>query len=126
MYKQEIKVGLMVNPKANNLEIAEQIGIHRNTVSRMLKEISKENELAIRERWKMLLNDMTDIADAKREQLARLWYDVYWIQSQRKPSQLAVISKLDWQIQKDLYRMHLEYMGQYGGPSTLVQVNVGR
>jgi len=122
LYKQEIRSLLLVDPKIDNLHLAEQIGLHRNTVSRMLNEIKSENELVMRERWKMLLNDVTADAEFKSNELNRLWHDAYW-SSMRNPTQLVAITKANWAILKDLYRMHLEYMGQYGGPKTLVQVN---
>jgi hypothetical protein len=124
LYKQQIRSILLTQPKANNLVIAKKTGLHRNTVSRMLGEIKSENELAMRDRWKMLLNDVTKIADFRSEELDKLWQDAYWSSSRYKPAQLVAITKANWTILKDLYRMHLEYMGVQGSPTTLVQVNV--
>jgi len=124
LYKQQIKSILLVNPKTDNLSIANQTGLHRNTVSRMLEEIRNENDEAMRERWKMLLNDVTEIAKLRNIELNQLWRDSYWSSCQYRPGQLVAINKANWSILKDLYRMHLEYMGQWGNPKTLIQINV--
>lgn len=122
--KQNIRSLIVSRPKINNLELASETGVHRNTVTKLLKEISKENEVAIKERWKFLLNDVTEIAQAKQAALEKLWMDSYWSTSRSKPTQLVAIIREDWKIQKDLYRMHLEYMGIRERPTSLLQVNI--
>ncbi len=114
------------NPKVNNIEIADKIGIHRNTVTKLLGEISIENEEWVKERWKMLLNDVTEIADKRNTELNRLWAHSYRSLSYSRPSQLVAISKANWMILKDLYRMHLEYMGVREAPTSLIQVNIAK
>jgi hypothetical protein len=124
LYKQQIKSILLARPKTDNLSLADQTGLHRNTVSRMLEEIRNENDVAMRERWKILLNDVTDIAKERSRELGQLWHDSYWSSCQYRPAQLVAINKVNWLILKDLYRMHLEYIGQWGSPKSLVQINI--
>jgi hypothetical protein len=122
--KQTIRGLIISRPKINNLELASETGIHRNTVTKLLEEISKENEVAVQERWKFLLNDVTEIAKARNTELNKLWAEAYWPLSHSRPSQLVAISKMNWIILKDLYRMHLEYMGIRESPKILVQMNL--
>jgi predicted transcriptional regulator len=122
--KQTIRGLIVSKPKINNLELASETGIHRNTVTKLLREISRENEVAVRERWKFLLNDTTEIAQARQVALERLWSDSYWSMSRSKPAQLVAVLKENWRIQKDLYRMHLEYIGIRENPKVLVQMNL--
>ncbi len=124
LYKQQIKSLLLAQPKINNLVIAKETGLHRNTVSRMLEEIKNENEIVTRERWKLLLNDVTEIAQSRNKELNQLWSDSYWSLCHSRPLQLVAITKANWMILKDLYRMHVEYMGLYGSPKTLVQISI--
>lgn len=126
MYKQSIKSIIASNPKANNVDIAEKIGIHRNTVAKLLGEISIENEKWVNERWKMLLNDVTEIGFKKSEELDLLFMNSYRQLYHSKPAQLAQVSKTNWSIIKDLYKMHLEYMGIRQAPKSLIQVNITR
>ncbi len=126
IYKQDIRTMIASNPKVNNIEIADKIGIHRNTVTKLLGEISIENEEWVKERWKMLLNDVTEIADKRNTELNRLWAHSYRSLSYSRPSQLVAISKANWMILKDLYRMHLEYMGVREAPTSLIQVNIAK
>ncbi len=124
IYKQSIKRLMAAKPGINNLEIASQIGVHRNTATKLLEEIRKENDILIKERWKKLLNDVTEIACIRNKELNQLWADSYRSLSYSRPSQLVSISKANWLILKDLYRMHLEYMGIREAPKSLIQVNV--
>jgi len=124
IYKQDIRTLIASNPKVNNIEIADKIGVHRNTVTKLLEEMQIENEKWVKERWKMLLNDVTEIADKRNTELNRLWVDSYRFLCYSRPSQLASISKTNWMILKDLYRMHLEYMGIREAPKSLIQVNI--
>lgn len=126
MYKQSIKTLIASNPRVNNIEIADKIGVHRNTVTKLLEEIRIENEKWVKERWKKLLNDVTDIAGIRNKELNQLWTDSYRTLSYSRPSQLVTISKANWMILKDLYRMHLEYMGIRENPKSLVQVNISK
>lgn len=126
MYKQSIRGLIASNPKVNNIEIANKIGIHRNTVTKLLEEIRIENEKWVKKRWKMLLNDVTEIADSKNTELNKLWIDSYRSLYYSRPSQLATVSKASWMIIKDLYRMHLEYMGIREAPKSLIQVNIAK
>ena len=122
--KQTIRGLIVSRPKINNLELASETGIHRNTVTKLLGEISKENEVAVKERWKFLLNDTTDIAQRHQIELEKLWLESYWSMSHSKPAQLVAVLKEDWKIQKDIYRMHLEYIGIRENPTSLFQVNI--
>lgn len=122
--KQTIRGLIVSRPKINNLELASETGIHRNTVTKLLGEISKENEVAVKERWKFLLNDTTDIAQRHQIELEKLWHESYWSMSHSKPAQLVAVLKEDWKIQKDIYRMHLEYIGIRENPTSLFQVNI--
>lgn len=124
LYKQQIKSLLMVEPRIDNLTIADRTGLHRNTVSRMLNEIRLENEKATRERWKFLLNDVTEIAQIRNEELNHLWADSYWTASRSNPAALVAINRANWSMLKDLYRIHLEYLGLGGNPKSLVQINI--
>lgn len=124
MYKQSIRTLIASNPRVNNIEIADKVGVHRNTVTKLLEEIRVENDKWVKERWKMLINDVTEIAQLESKSLNRLWEDSYRSLYYSRPSQLVAISKANWMILKDLYRMHLEYMGVKQNPKTLVQVNV--
>lgn len=121
--KQTIRSLIISRPKINNLELAGETGIHRNTVTKLLEEIRKENEIAVSERWKFLLNDVTEIAKTRNLELNKLWAESYWSMSHSRPSQLVAISKMNWLILKDLYRMHLEYMGIRESPKSLIQIN---
>jgi len=111
-------------PGINNLELAAEIGIHRNTVTKLLEEIRVENEEWVKKRWKMLLNDVTSSAQLRNKDLNKLWFDSYPSLHYSRPSQLVAIAKANWMIVKDLYRMHLECMGVRQDPKTLIQVNV--
>ena len=122
--KQTIRGLIVSRPKINNLELASETGIHRNTVTKLLQEISKENEVAVKERWKFLLNDVTRIAEAREVELDKLWAESYWSMSHSRPSQLVAISKANWTMLKDLYRMHLEYMGIREHTISFLQVNM--
>lgn len=124
--KQSIRSLIASNPKINNTELASEIGVHRNTVTKLLEEIRIENEKWVKKRWKKLLNDVTDIAGIRNEELNQLWTDSYRSLSYSQPSQLVTISKANWMILKDLYRMHLEYMGIRQDPKSLIQVNIGK
>ncbi len=120
MYKQSMRSLVAARPKISNVQLANELGLHRNTVARLLGEIKTERAQWVDERWKMLLNDITEIAQYRRGELNKLWADTYW---RSKPSQLVAIAKMNWTIQKDLYRYHLEYMGIRENPKTMVQVN---
>lgn len=126
IYKQIIKSLMAAKPGINNLELAAEIGIHRNTVAKLLEEIRGENEKWVKERWRKLLNDVTDIAGIRNKELNQLWVDSYRSLSCSRPSQLVSISKANWMILKDLYRMHLEYMGIRQEPKSLIQVNIDK
>lgn len=126
MYKQSIRSLIASNPKVNNIEIADKIGVHRNTVTKLLEEIRIENEKWVKERWKMLLNDVTEIAEMRSTELNRLWADSYRSLYYSHPSQLVAVSRANWMILKDLYRMHLEYMGIREAPKSLIQVNIAK
>lgn len=126
LIKQAINGLIVSNPKINNLELAREMGIHRNTVTKLLEEIRKENEIIIKKRWKLLLNDVTEIADNKITELNRLWVDSYRTNTYSRPSQLVTITKANWMILKDLYRLHLEYAGVRESPKSLVQVNISK
>ena len=126
MYKQSIRALIGSNPKVNNIEIASKIGVHRNTVTKLLEEIRLENEKWVKGRWKMLINDVTSIAQSESKSLNRLWSDSYPSLYYSRPSQLVAISKANWMILKDLYRFHLEYMGIHQDPKSLVQVNINK
>lgn len=125
MYKQSIKGLVVVRPKITNMEIADELGIHRNTVTKLLDEVRAENAEWVNKRWKRLLNDVTEIAQHKDKQLSKLWDDSYW-SGTRRPSQLVAITKASWIITKELYRLHLEYMGIRENPNSLVQINFSR
>ncbi|MGB4966236.1 MAG: hypothetical protein WBO77_03970 [Microgenomates group bacterium] len=124
IYKQEIKGLMIAKPGINNSELAVEIGIHRNTVTKLLEEIRIENEIWVRERWKMLLNDVTVDTQLQIKELGKLWHDSYPSLHYSRPSQLVSISKMRWVLLKDLYRMHLEYMGIRQTPNALLQVNI--
>lgn len=124
MYKQTIKALIASNPKVNNIEIADKIGVHRNTVTKLLEEIRLENEKLVKERWKMLINDVTSIAQSESKSLSHLWEESYKSLYYSRPSQLVIISKAKWMILKDLYRFHLEYMGIHESPKSLTQINI--
>lgn len=126
LHKQSIRALIAFDPKVNNIEIANKIGVHRNTVSKLLEEIRIENEKWIKERWTKLLNDVTDIAGIRNQELNQLWADSYRSLSYSHPSQLVAISKANWMILKDLYRFHLEYIGIRQDPKSLVQINIGK
>lgn len=126
MHKQSIRTLIASNPKVNNTEIAEKVGIHRNTVTKLLEEIRAENDKWTKERWKMLINDVTLVAQSESGSLSRLWEDSYRSLSYSRPSQLVTISKARWMILKDLYRMQLEYMGIRENPKSLVQINIAK
>lgn len=51
IYKQTIRTLMVAKPGINNLELSNEIGIHRNTVRKLLNEIKTENEIAVKERW---------------------------------------------------------------------------
>lgn len=124
IYKQTIRSFMVAKPGINNLELASEIGIHRNTITKLLEEIRIENERLIKERWTMLLNDVTDDARIRQCELNALWVDAYHFLQDCKPAQLVDITKANWQITKDLYRFHLEYMGIRQDPKSLVQINL--
>ena len=124
--KQSIRNLIAINPRINNIELAREIGIHRNTVTKLLEEIRIENDKWLKERWKKLINDVTDIAGTRNRELNQLWDDSYRSLSYSRPSQLVAISRANWMILKDLYRMHLEYMGIREAPKSLVQVNISK
>lgn len=124
IYKQTIRNLIAAKPGINNSELASMVGLHRNTITKLLEEIRAENEKWVKERWIKLLNDVTDIAGIRNKELNQLWIDSYRSLSYSRPSQLVTISKANWMILKDLYRMHLEYMGIREGPKSLVQVNI--
>lgn len=126
IYKQSIRSLIASNPKVNNIDIANKIGVHRNTVTKLLEEIRVENEKWVKERWKMLLNDVTEIAQSESKSLNRLWNDSYGSLYYARPSQLVAISRANWRILKDLYRMHLEYMGIHEDPKSLIQININK
>jgi len=121
--KQTIKALIASNPKVNNIEIADKIGVHRNTVTKLLEEIRIENEQWAKERWKMFLNDVTEIAFKRSSHLDKLWADSY-VFCRSRPSQMASITKANWMILKELYRLHLEYIGIREAPKSLIQVNI--
>lgn len=123
IYKQTIRTLIASNPKINNIAIAGVTGLHRNTVTKLLEEIRSENDKWVKDRWKMLLNDVTDTAGTKITELNKLWADSYCYS---RPLQMVAISKASWTILKDLYRMHLEYMGIRQTPKALVQVNISK
>lgn len=126
LLKQNIRNLIVSQPKINNLELSYETGVHRNTITKLLDEIRKENEIIVQERWKLLLNDVTEIAENRRSELNKLYSESYLAMSHSKPSQLVAISKMNWNILKDLYRMHLQYIGIKDNPSTLVQVNINK
>lgn len=123
MIKQDIKSLVAARPRLSNIDIASELGIHRNTVSRLLDEVRVENAKWVNERWKMLLNDVTNDTQEQLRQLNQLYQDSYW-SGRSKPSQSVAIVKARWALLKDLYRFHLEYMGIRQDPRTLVQVNL--
>lgn len=125
IYKQSIKSLMVARPGINNIELAKEIGIHRNTVPKLLEEIRLENEKWVKERWKMLIDDVTSIAQSESGSLSRLWEESYRSLYYSRPSQLVVITRAKWMILKDLYRIHLEYMGIRQDPKSLIQVNIG-
>lgn len=124
MYKQSIKTLIASNPRVNNIKIADKIGVHRNTVTKLLEEIRIENDKWVKARWKMLINDVTSIAQSETKSLSDLWEDSYRSLYYSRPSQLVIISKAKWTILKDLYRFHLEYMGIHESPKSLTQINI--
>lgn len=126
IYKQSIRGLMIVRPRINNVELASEIGIHRNTVTKLLEEIRIENEKQTKKRWKMLINDVTSIAQSQSGELSKLWADSYSSLHYSRPSQLVVISKAKWMILKDLYRIHLEYMGVQEAPKSLIQINIDK
>lgn len=126
MHKQSIRTLIASNPKVNNIEIASKIGVHRNTVTKLLEEIRVENDRWVKERWKMLINDVTSIAQSESKSLSHLWEESYRSLYYSRPSQLVTISKAKWMMLKDLYRMHLEYMGVQESPKSLVQININK
>ena len=123
IYKQTIRSFMAVNPGINNLELATKIGIHRNTITKLLEEIRTENDIWVKERWKMLLNEVTDFAGIRNRELNELWAKHSRSYS-TKPSEMVAITRTNWMILKDLYRFHLEYMGIRDMPKTMIQVNV--
>lgn len=123
IYKQTIRSLMVAKPGINNLDLAQEIGIHRNTITKLIEEIRNENEKQIGERWKLLLNEVTEHAKTRQNELNCLWVDSYHFLQDCKPAQLVDIVKANWQITKDLYRFHLEYMGIRQDPKSLVQIN---
>lgn len=125
LYKQSLRSLIAANPKSNNVVLSQQLGIHRNTIARLLTEIQKENETIMRDRWKMLLNDVTEIAQIRNAELNGLWVDSYHSLYHKSPTQLVAIVKTNWAILKDLYQLHLNFMGIQNTPNSLIQVNIG-
>ena len=121
LYKQQIRSLIATQPKISNLELAQATGLHRNTVPKLLNDIYKDNEVFIRERWKCLLNDVTSMAFSHIERLDDQLHD---IESRGGGKAIIGFTKLDWQITKELYRLHLEYMGIKEAPKSLIQVNI--
>lgn len=126
IYKQSIKSLMAIRPGINNIELAKEIGVHRNTVPKLLEEIKIENEKWIKERWKILINDVTSIAQSESRSLSHLWEDSYRSLYYSRPSQLVIITRAKWMILRDLYRFHLEYMGIQENPKSLVQINIDK
>lgn len=126
IYKQSVRSLMIAKPGINNLELAKEIGVHRNTIPKLLEEIRIENDKWLKERWKMLINDVTSIAQSESKSLSHLWEDSYRSLYYSRPSQLVIISRAKWMILKDLYRFHLELMGIRQDPKSLIQVNIGK
>lgn len=121
LYKQQIRNLLAVQPKMTNQDLALKLGLHRNTIPKLLQEIHSENEVTIKKRWKFLLNEMTARASMHVQRIEKLSQ-----RSERMGDIKATIAltKTDWMITKELYQMHLQYMGLNKTPQTLVQVNI--
>lgn len=98
---------LEVNPSISNIELANKVGIHRNTVARYLWEIQqRETENASKKRSEIMAN-LERNAEAIRLELMGLWSDAYHNLYDSKPIQLVEISKAKWQMEKELARIRL-------------------
>lgn len=123
LHKQNIRSMLIARPRMTNVEIANKIGLHRNTVARYVEEVRIESEKAMRESWTLLLDDLIRVASMRKMQLEELWLDSYSSSYTRPAQQVRVIDEY-WKIQKELYRFQLEYLGFAPRQNnTLVQIN---
>lgn len=118
---QQARTLLTSNPKITYVEMAKKIGLSRNTIPKLLQEIKLENDTVIRERWKMLINDITFRAG---NHVALLEKMTAQLESSGRVKDCISLVKTDWTITKDLLRLHLDYMGVLPGPKSLVQVNI--
>ncbi|MBI3380259.1 hypothetical protein HY029_05890 [Candidatus Gottesmanbacteria bacterium] len=123
IYKQQIRGLLVTNKKLNNITLGREIGLHRNTVAKLLEEIRQENEYKIRERWQELLNELLESSRMRKMQLESLWSDSYSSYYNR-PSQMVDIVKAYWKISKDVYTLQLGFLGINVDPKALIQINL--
>ena len=121
LYRQQVRGLIAIQPRISNIEIAQATGLHRNTVPRLLNDIYIENEKLIQDRWKCLLNEVTSMAFIN---IDRLDTQVCNIESRGGGKSIIDFTKLHWQITKELYRLHLQFMGIKESPKSLIQVNI--
>lgn len=123
IYKNNIQNLLITNPSISNAEIGQSLGLHRSTIAKYLSEMHLEEEKRSKELWTQLLKELVQGSRARMMQLEEIWMDSYG-SSIYKPQQLLSIVQEYWKIQKDIYKMQLDYLGKRSDPQTLIQVNV--
>ncbi len=123
--KRSIKSLLTITPRISNAEIGQSVGLHRNTIAKYLCEIYSEEEKRSKELWISLLKELLQGSRDRKMQLEEIWRDSY-SSCIYKPQHLVSIVEQYWKIQKDMYKIQLEFLGKRDDPRTLVQVNVSK
>ncbi|OGK11401.1 hypothetical protein A2954_06580 [Candidatus Roizmanbacteria bacterium RIFCSPLOWO2_01_FULL_37_12] len=125
IYKQNIRTLLLSTPRINNLDIAHRLGLHRNTISKLVEEIKEENQKELRNNWEILLKDLLKVGKMRLMYLEELWSDYYLpCMSKGKAIQMVNIINAYWKISMDMYKKQLEFNGIKDDLKALIQVNL--
>lgn len=111
---------MLLKPGISNIALAKKIGLHRNTIPKLLSEIKEENDKSLQFKRKELTSATAEHAITS---LKRLEKAAYFADKKYDAKETVMVAKAQWSIIKDLYRIELEFYGLHN-PQPYVQVNI--
>lgn len=106
--KRKVKDIITVNPTSRNIDLAESIGVNRNTISRYRAEINTELEARRDLKRSLLVNDLLNRGKQTSLELWEIYAegmkgDVVY----KNPHKLALVEKIRWDLDKEITMIKL-------------------
>jgi predicted regulator of amino acid metabolism with ACT domain len=107
--KSDVKLLTSIDPAITNIELAKNVGLHRNTVGKYRDEIVEETEQKRKIKRAMVLNELQSKAQIIKQELMELYSEGFKSKDvlYKNPQKLAKVVEMKWDLEKEIAKLKI-------------------